>query len=416
MITLRQLLVVGLICLSLTLISFYLHTASFTNTMVNYESQEHPNTDALLVTDGFLPWAVDYHNTLPDFKKRTITTVLIEKLANLFNLRISIAFVLINFGFQFFCGFLIYFLARLYNLPHKESLLGMIFFYCSFSILLAYFIPIATYDEPIQYFFILLGLIALRKKVMSLFVLFFTLAIITRENTIILLPGIVLFLLGIDFRKLLHKKSKPLVLLIPMVLPVVFYIIYLFWFYGENPEMVESTKGVMTAKATVYLKNFGSIKNAITTALFFISVHLLPFFLIRIYKKKNSFTSLELNLVNAFILAFCINTPLTLAFGYAEECRVFTLPFLFLFPVFGKIIKQTLSFSIPFLKYLIHPIRLIILLLTTILAWFVFDYLFGLTELKMNENLYREYNAFSAVFIGIVLFYKSYSITEKGSS
>jgi len=244
-------------------------------------------------------------------------------------------------------------------------------------------------------------------------VLFFTVAIITRENTLILLPGIVLFLLGIDFRKLFHKKIKTLLLLIPMVLPVVFYVIYLFWFYGENPEMVESTKGAMTAKSSVYLKNFGSIKNTVTTVLFFISVHLLPFFLVRIYKKKNSFTPFELNLVYAFILTFCINTPLILAFGYAEECRVFILPFLFLFPVFGKIIKKSISFSLPFFKYMVHPIKLIVLLLVTILAWVIFDYFFSLTNLKMNENLYREYNTFSVLIIGVILSYKSFISKEK---
>lgn len=409
MIAIRQFLVVGLICVSFTLFSLYLHTASFTNTMINYTDENNQDEEFELVSNGFLNWAVDYHKTLPDFKKRPITTYLIEVISDLFDFKIGLSFVLVNFVFHFFCGFLLYYLAKLYSLSHIESLLGVVFYYCSFSILLAYFIPIATYDEPIQYFFILLSFIALRKKVMSLFVLFFTLAIITRENTLILLPGIAFYLLEINYRKVFQGIGKTILVLIPMVLPVVFYIIYLFWFYGENPEIVEETKAILSNKFSKYEHNFDDLESSVRTVLSFSSIFLLPLFLLRIDFKKKVLLDFEASLIRAFWATFFINTLVVLLSVYAEESRVFALPLFFLFPFFGKIIKQSIVFSKAFLTYLFHLKRIAFLVVAVAFSWVVFDYVYGLTTLKMDENLYIEYNVFVVFVIALMLSYEQYS-------
>ena len=137
------------------------------------------------------------------------------------------------------------------------------------------------------------------------------------------------------------------------------------------------------------------------TILFFISVYLLPMFFLLFYKKQHFFSPFESKLIRAFVITFCINTPFILAFGYAEECRVFTLPLLFLFPVFGKIVRDLLPFSLSFFAYLIHPKRLGFLIGSAVMGWIFFDYAFGLANL-MEENFYREYNTISITIISLI--------------
>ncbi|OFY96008.1 MAG: hypothetical protein A3K10_08390 [Bacteroidetes bacterium RIFCSPLOWO2_12_FULL_31_6] len=380
--------------------------------MINYVDENHPNSEDLCVTDGFLPWAVDYHKTLPEFKKRPITTLVIENFKKAFNLKTSIAFVWVNFSFIFLCGFLIYYLAILYSLSHLSSLMSVVFFYSSFSVLMAYFIPIATYDEPIQYFFILSSLIALRKKIMSLFVVTFTLAIITRESSLILMPAIVLFLIDIDFRKIFQNKIKTILLLIPIFFPVVLYALFLRWFYKINPQIIDETKSVLSDRFLNYQKNFRDIENISRTILSFTSVCLLPIFLVTFHKLTNKSTSCEPKLIFAFWVTFCINTVIILLSVFAEESRVFTLPLLFLFPIYGKIIRSVLNFSPSFIRYIIHPKRIIFLFLIVVLSWVFFDFAYKLTTFKMSDNLYREYNTFSIIMIGLIILYRSYSIKQ----
>ena len=162
--TFQSFLTLLITCSFLTLFSFYLHVSSFTNTMINYVDENNQQEKNFCVSDEFLAWAVDYHKMLPDFKKRQVTTFLVEQIHQIFNVRVSVSFTVLNFLVFFFCGFLIYYLAKLYLLSHIQAIVSVVFFYSSFSILLAFFIPIATYDEPIQYFFIVLSFIALKKK------------------------------------------------------------------------------------------------------------------------------------------------------------------------------------------------------------------------------------------------------------
>jgi len=376
--------------------------------MINYVDENHPNVENICITDGFLPWAVNYHKTLPDFKKRQVTTVLVEMFSKLFNGRISTVFVWVNFSFIFLSGILVYYLARLYSLSHIEALLSTIFFLTAFSILLAYFIPIATYDEPIQYFFILLSFVALKKKIKGLFVLFFTIAMLTRESSVLLLPAITLFLMDINFRKIYEEKIKIILVILTVSLPIILYVFYLLWFYNMNPQQFVETKTVLLDKFMNYKKNFKDLENISRTILSFTSVYLLPVFFIIIFKRKHKLILLDTKLMYAFWISFFLNTVIVLLSVYAEESRVFTLPLLFIFPIFGKIIRIVIRFSPQFLKYMVHPKRLLFLVSITVIGWILFNQVYKLTSFKMTENLYREYNTISFLIIGIVcvsLFY-----------
>ena len=94
-----------ILCLLLTLFSLVLHTLPQVNTMINYVKEGEPKQTGLKISDRFLSYAVNYHKTLPDFQKRQVTTTIIEWVANVFNLRIAVSFVWVNFSFIFFCSF-----------------------------------------------------------------------------------------------------------------------------------------------------------------------------------------------------------------------------------------------------------------------------------------------------------------------
>lgn len=400
----------------MTLFSFYLHIVPGTNTMINYVGENQPRDEKFIVTDGFLPWAVDYHHFLLEFKKRPIAVFLMEKYAQLFNVRISLAYVFVNFFFLFLGGLLIYYLSYQYKLKHNLAILSMISYFLSFAILLAYSIPIATLDEPVQYFFILLSFIALNKQKNLLFIIFFTLAIITRETSLLLLPIIVLFFMDVDLKKLFQQKNKLVKVCITSGLPILFYVLYSVWFYKQNPQLMQETETLLGQKFLYYkTKNFLDFENSIRTILSIISVNLVPIFLIFYYKIKHQYTAFESKLLIAFWITFSINFVMVMLSAYAEESRVFTLPFLILFPIYGKIIDGVIRFNKRFLTYLITWKPILIILLTVILSWLLFKLGYKLTNFKPHENLnlYVEYNTLSVFFIVLVLLYSRFSAIQK---
>lgn len=399
-------------CLIMTLFSFYLHIVPGTNTMINYVGENQPKDEKFIVTDGFLPWAVDYHKTLPAFKNRPVTTFFIEKFASWFSVRVSIAYVWINFLFTFCNGILIYYLAKLHLLSNYQALLSTIFFYSSFSILLAYFIPIATYDEPVQYFFILASFIALKKMLKVFFILFFTLAMIARESTLLLLPGIFLFLSDINFKTVFKEKLKLFKVVIVLSIPVFFYLTYLAFFYHYTPKIITETQEGISLRFSLYEKNFRDVENSSRTVLSFLSVFLLPSFLIFYYRQTISVQLTKNKWFKAFYFSLTLNTMVVFVAVFAEESRVFTLPFLIVFPFFGKIISKLIVFSQAFFHYLMCSKRIIILFVTTSLAWLLFELLYKLTNFNITDNLYREYNTISVLFIVLVLLYSRFSSAQ----
>lgn len=416
MISIKQIAGAVLICLGLTLFSFCLHILPSTNTMVNYVDANHPKDDKLIVTDGFLPWAVDYHHYLLENKKRPITVFLIEKLAQAFNLRISLSYVYVNFFLLFLGGLLVYYLALLYQLRYKIAILSVVAYFFSFSILLAYFIPIATVDEPAQYVFILISFIALAKQRLIMFVVNFILAIITRETSFLLLPGMMLFFMGIDFKNVLKEKLKIIRAGVIGLFFVLFYIGYLSWFYKMNPELINESKIWISEKFLNYKnKNFLDFEHTIQTLMSIISVNLLPIFLIIYSRIKHQVSPSESKLFYAFWITFGINFVMVILSAYAEESRVLTLPYLILFPIFGKILHGVIQFNKPFFKYLMNWKNILLLLAVTTLSWKLFKLGSKLTNYKPHENLnlFVEYNTLAVLFIVLVLLYNRFSVKTK---
>ena len=101
--------------------------------------------------------------------------------------------------------------------------------------------------------------------------------------------------------------------------------------------------------------------------------------------------------------------------AYAEESRVLTLPYLILFPIFGKILNEVIQFNKPFFKYLMNWKNILLLLAVTTLSWKLFKLGSKLTNYKPHENLnlFVEYNTLAVLFIVLVLLYNRFSVKTK---
>jgi len=384
--------------------------------MINYVGEN--GGEKVCISDEFLDWSVNYHASLIDFKKRPITTFLVEKTCHLLKVRSSVAFVIVDFGFFFLCGFLIYYLARLYSISHSYSLISAALFLSSFSILLAFFIPIATYDEPVQYFLILLSLISIERERGVLFVIFFSLATLARESSVILLPAILLFYMGVNWSKFGQQKMKILKTLIVCALPVVFYSIYLFWFYSSEPQLLIEAKEALNERADYFERNFRNMSYTLRTLISFISIYLLPAILVLVYLLKNKKDGIWNISMKAFGFTVLINTLVVFVSVYAEEARVFALPLLLIFPVLGHIWGSQFNWSKPFFKFLLDPRRILTLIVWTAVGWYILQFLYSLTDINIADSLFLEYNVLTIFVIGVLvlsLYHDHISRSEEGS-
>tara|TARA_B100000809_G_scaffold86057_2_gene84480 strand:- start:4691 stop:5389 length:699 start_codon:yes stop_codon:yes gene_type:complete len=220
---------------------------------------------------------------------------------------------------------------------------------------------------------------------------------------LIILPAILLFLLEIDFKKIFQTKLKTTFKFFLLLLPVVVYAIYLLWFYNEYPEAYDQAKEFLNKnRFGIYEKNFRNIGNITRTVLSFSSVCLFPIIILFIYKKSNNFSNSDKRLIDAFWLTLFINTGIILLSVYAEESRVFALPLLFIFPIFGKILVAIFQPSKAFFKFLIHPFRLGLIFLTSVLSWYAYNYLYSLTDINSSDNFYVEYNVCIVLIITLI--------------
>ena len=169
----------------LTSFIFCLHVFSRFTTMINGGSFTISNT-ALSET-------VNLHKTHPVFFRRKLTTWCIDTFSEFANIEIGYSFVIINFFFLFLNGIILYFLAIQLTKDVRLSIFSLITYYLCFSNLFIFFPPVYTYDEPLQFCFILLSLIMFFKKRYWSFLLIFSISIVVRESSIILIPGLFLF-------------------------------------------------------------------------------------------------------------------------------------------------------------------------------------------------------------------------------
>lgn len=378
----------SLVC---TLLIFGLHMSENMDSMLNENNNR--------ISNGFLTSQIKYHKEFGPFARRPFTTWLIETTSETFGMRLGVAFVPVNFVLLFLSGILIYLLSIRLKENKQQGLFNMLIYFLTFSILFAFFPPVFSYDEPLQYCFILLGLLAFIQKKWPFHVVFFSLALITRETTILLLPALVVFLPGLEIASKKWFAIDRLRLYALIALPVLFYGIFITIYLWKH-ELVGATKTEMISRYTCFLENFENTKNTVESLVsFFVSLGV-PLYFAFLFLNRKSQNNFQKQFVFAFLLTALINTPIVFLSSFARESRLFALPLFFIWPLatqlFGKEIKILFSF-----KAYAHMLKkwqylLPFLLLNTLNYWYCFQYY---QKLGLGENTYFAAYLFLSIFI-----------------
>ena len=296
----------------MTIISLVLHFSTLPDRMTAFER---------------LAQIVEYHHVDETFSQRPVTTFLIKSVSSILSIGIGKAFVLVNFGFLLLSGYLVGFLSSYFNKSNLASILNVVLFFLTFSNFFIFFDPIYTYDEPIQYTFILLSMIALNRNRFIWFSLCFGMAMITKETSVILLPG--LYLLYTQLNK--GNAYKGNYLRLAFVAPLIIYSLYLGWYCSFESNLK------VTSRLNLVKYNFQDLQHAIESIVSFLLVVAIGIYSsLRVPVSK--LTS-QLNIFRkAFIVTLIMNTLLVFFMAYARESRLFALPLFFVWPILSRLV------------------------------------------------------------------------------
>ncbi len=369
-----------LVALSFTLLILGIHMLPNMDSMLNENNTR--------ISHGFLKSQIDYHQEIAPFARRPLTSFLIESVTGKFGLRPGHAFILVNFTLLFISGLLLFKLSKTLKSNTEQALANMSVYFLSFSLLFAFFPPVFSYDEPIQYCFIFLSLIAFVQKKWSWYVPFFTLALISRETSMLVLPALLFFMPDLKKCNIRLLSKAHLRLSIPILLPLLFYGIYLALFIYTHDQL-KATQIEMASRYSCFLENFESTKNTVETwtSLF---MALAPFlYLVAFKMRKKDSKPWQKKWVGAFLLTMMINTPIVILTAFARETRLFALPLFFIWPVFtslfGKEVKLLFSFQLYPRLFKRWPYLLGFLGLNWVNFWFCFQVY---PEVGLGENTF----------------------------
>lgn len=384
------------------------YLAGIVCTFAIYKLHMNENVDSMLnennnvLSNGFLTSQIRYHQEFAPFARRPITSWLIEAVSTTFKMKLGRSFVAVNFFFLFFSGILIFHLSKKMGATLKQGIINMICYFFTFSILFAFFPPVFSYDEPVQYCFVFLAFIAFASQKWFFYLVFFTLALISRETTALLLPGLLFLSLKngnspnkIGWRSTIRVYGT-------LVLPIIFYATYLVIFISMN-NLWQGTDNEMSKRFSCFLENFENKKNTVETVTSFI-LTLAIFLYFAVFKLYKSTTAqVTRNYIQAFLISVLVNTPVVILAALARESRLFALPLFFIWPIFAQLLGGEISFSLSF-KKLVETIKnwrftLLFLLCNTLTFWysFLFYRKVGLGE----NNYFEEYLFFTFLLISI---------------
>ncbi len=318
----------------LIMISLYCHFTSRNDSMLNDKNN--------IISETYLQDMIVVHKTHETFKLRPLTTFLVENVANITNISTGTSFVVINFLLFAISGILLYLLSKKLGSGPNAALVNVGIYFLCFSNIFAFFIPIYSYDDPLQFVCVFAALYFYFKDQLLLFILFFTLALITRESTMLLLPGLVLYLhlkKGYAFKDLFAIKSIIRIML--LALPVVLYFLFTF-IYVKLTGFSISSEAAVAERFSHFSLNFETQAGAVET---FVSIYVVCGLVLYFtyYTLKNKILSpQQYNFLHAFLLTFLLNTLVVIILAKAREARLFAIPLFFIWPVFVSLFREEL--------------------------------------------------------------------------
>ncbi len=321
---------------------YSIHMSSNVDSMLNEK-----NT---IISNGFLTSQINYHKDFAPFARRPLTTWLIETTSSWLGISMGKAFIWVNFSLLFLSGLLLYRLSMALQLGYLKGIINLILYFLSFSIIFVFFPPVFSYDEPLQYCFIFAGLTSILNKHWVGYIMWFTAAMIARENTAFVILGILFFIPDHQITQghILDKRHLKFYFLVG--LPVVFYMACILLFI-ENKGLWDGTQDEFQSRFSCFKENFKDLPSSVETVTsIIVSLGTFIYFLI-VYSKRNNPSNMEKKFINAFILSCAVNTPIILLAAFSREVRLFSLPLVFLWPLMAQFCYQEIRLLLSFNLY-----------------------------------------------------------------
>ena len=144
-----------LIALVFVVADFGLHMSKHSDSMLNERNH--------VISNAFLTSQIQYHKELPPFARRPLTSWLIESTATTFGMRLGVAFIWVIYRDSTgnVTGSV---LTPTKGSSYWLAIGNMVIYFLGFSILFAFFTPLFTYDEPLQYTMIFASLLSMYQR------------------------------------------------------------------------------------------------------------------------------------------------------------------------------------------------------------------------------------------------------------
>jgi hypothetical protein len=327
-----------ILSLLLTVLVFALHFTPNSNSMLNT-----PDGD---IDQEYIASVIEYHKQgHPAFARRPLFTMAVENISLLTGFPIGTVFVVLQFVLIFCGGLLFSKLSMHFSRNIAVTAVNLLVYFLTFSNLLPFFSPVYTYDEPLQFIFILASIYLLYIDKQWWFVLLFALALIARESSLLLIPGILVLMLPSDFYKLRPKGFWVNwgSWVIKFSISVLIYALFLVFFIWFN-KLGDASQSDLTHRFEHFLGNFRDIHYATESVVSFILILAIPLYLFfDLYQSKTMVEQRYKSHITAFLLTVLLNSIVVILTTKARETRLFVLPLFFLWPVFYQIFQTRLA-------------------------------------------------------------------------
>jgi hypothetical protein len=365
--------------LLLLLLVAYLHLLPQHNSMWNLRFENY-GPDASGLSSDYLAEVVQYHQTEQAFARRPLTTWLVQGLAVLGGISLAKSFVLLQLFLCWMVALALYALSP----SHRQGLLNQSLFLFGFSLFFAWFPPIYTYDEPLQYLLLFGSVAAWRSQKLWLGMLLLTAALVARETSWLLWPAF-FWLFGCGEGRLTGFKRGSVVVLV----------LYAAWFFASEQlfGVSQDASSEVLLRFTLLAQNFDAVHLSETSWMLFLVVGI-PLQLSLLF--SGSWPKRERQ---AFWMALLLNTVVVLATARAREARLFALPLILAWPWLAVAVKSMYQEAEARMANLAKTTWIYLLILP--LAYFLAKYSFTQTAANPAENWFNEY-----LFVYLILFFE----------
>lgn len=379
----------------LTLLVYKIHVNEKVNSMLNDFKAE--------IDQGYLNEVYLFHKTgQAAFMKRPITTFLIEKIHQFLSIEIGTSFVVLNFSCLFLSSLLLFYLSKQLTKSTLKAYLNSLVFFTCFPIIFMFFVPIYTYDEPLQLVFLFAAFLAFFNQKNILFLFLFTMSVFVRESSLILIPALfVLKFPNIRFNNIFGIVKNNFAEVLYLILPAILYFISI-KFYVNFYDINQAEANENGIRWMCLSQNFESDKAVIESISAFFLVLLIPIYFLLTSKSNELFSEKYKGLVKAFLVTLVINTLIAYFLTKVRESRVIMLPLVFLWPMFSLVFSSKIKLIFEIKNWIQLVQKPLLFILMVGLIYWSFD--FSFFNYKATIGFPKDHYFNNYLFVLLVIF------------